>query len=243
MNILNSNIVIACLILTQAVTACFIRHDHIEGSGNVIKQERTVKPFRVIETHGVFNLYLQQKDRDMVTIEADDNLIEFIEVYNEGQTLVIRWKKDINLGEVSKINVYVSVKELERLETKNVGTIESIGTLRMPQLEVLHAGVGNLNLKVESDYLKIKITSVGSVALSGLAREMHIKNTSVGSVKAFDLKADILHVDNSGVGKVEVCAEKEIFINSSGIGSLKYRGNAVVKELDANGIGGVEKVD
>ena len=64
--------------------------DRIEGSGNVITKEISVKSFDELNASGVFNLLLSQGDKESLKIEADDNLMDLFIVENEGSTLKIK---------------------------------------------------------------------------------------------------------------------------------------------------------
>src|SRR5262245_41745197 len=70
--------------------------DRIEGSGNIITKDFTVKSFDELNASGVFNLQLSQGDKETLKIEADDNLMDLFIVENEGSTLKISMKKNSN---------------------------------------------------------------------------------------------------------------------------------------------------
>ena len=72
--------------------------DRIEGSGNVITKDITVKSFDELSASGIFNLQLSQGDKESVKIEADDNLMDLFIVENEGSTLKISMKKNSNFN-------------------------------------------------------------------------------------------------------------------------------------------------
>ena len=64
----------------------------IEGSGNIITKEITVKPFDELSIGGVFSVLISQGNKEQLRIEADDNLQDLFEVKNEGSKLVISMK-------------------------------------------------------------------------------------------------------------------------------------------------------
>src|SRR5688500_19605133 len=69
----------------------------IEGSGNIITKEITIKPFDELSIGGVFSVLISQGNKEQLKIEADDNLKELFEVKNEGSKLVISMKKDVGI--------------------------------------------------------------------------------------------------------------------------------------------------
>jgi hypothetical protein len=67
-------------------------------------------------------------------------------------------------------------------------------------------------------------------------------NTGVGAIEAAGFEADMLRVKSTGVGNVEVNARREISIHSSGVGSVRYKGSAAVKEMRKSGVGGIRRM-
>jgi hypothetical protein len=51
----------------------------------------------------------------------------------------------------------------------------------------------------------------------------------------------VLSIKSSSVGSVEVYASRELSIKNSGVGSLTYSGDAVIKSMESNGIGKIKK--
>src|SRR5215204_1687544 len=96
-------------------------NDRIEGSGNVITKEITVKSFDELNASGVFNLLLSQGDKESLKIEADDNLMDLFIIENEGSTLKIKMKKNSNFNRKKQVKVYVTVKTLKRRGLGMVG--------------------------------------------------------------------------------------------------------------------------
>jgi hypothetical protein len=151
-------------------------------------------------------------------------------------------KDGVNLGNFSKINVYITFKALERLQVEGVGNVYSNSQLHLDHFDLQTAGVGNTNLDLSCNYLTAKIDGVGNLSLKGTATEAILESNSVGNIKAFDLVTDKLTITQNGVGNAEVMAQKEIYISSSGLGNVKYKGDPIVKKLDDSGIGKVKKI-
>jgi hypothetical protein len=65
----------------------------------------------------------------------------------------------------------------------------------------------------------------------------------VGSLDADKFMVDVLHVNVNGVGAASVYASKEIYIQSTGVGGVRYHGSAKVMQSESDGVGGVKHVD
>ncbi|MES2621139.1 MAG: head GIN domain-containing protein [Bacteroidota bacterium] len=214
------------------------------GNGHVVKQERKISSFQKISIKGIFPVVISQDGgSEWVKVEADDNLQELITVENDDNELIISSDDNIAIHKSKRLKVYVNIKTLHALNNTSVGTIASSGPLTFDSLEINSESVGKLELKLQGNFLRANLNSVGLTNLSGNVEEVRINNKSVGVLFANDLKAETLMIHNTAVGLVEVYAAKEFFIRSSGIGNLYYKGAGDVKELKHEGLGKVQKVE
>jgi len=228
------------LVLSAALPAALLlsgisqaqNRETIEGSGNVVTREIAVQPFDGLSAGGVFNVVLKQGDKEQVKIEAEDNLQPLFEVTNEGSTLKIRMKKDVNLKHAKKMNVYVTFRNLKSLNLSSVGNITATGSLRFENLELENSSVGNVNLDLSAQKLSVKNSSVGSLKLTGKADNAIIKSNSVGSIQASGLVVQVMDIENDGVGGAEVNAVKELKVRDSFLGKVRNTGSAHAKKVN-----------
>lgn len=213
----------------------------VRGNGTVTTEVHNVKAFSELELSGVLNVYIEQGDKESVTVETDENLHEYVIIENRGNLLTIDTRKRISIKKKNKMNVYVTVRDIDRLKISGVGHVETSGTLRLKDLDLRIKGVGNVTLDLEADNLDARLSSVGSVSLSGKIGKADIENTGVGKLAAYDLHNEVLNLEASGVGKTEVYASKELAIKSRGVGNVYYKGDAVITDLNIGGVGKVKK--
>ena len=216
----------------------------ISGNGNVTTETKAISDFTQLKLDGVFKTIISQDGGPVwIKVEADQNLQPAVEVKNDGETLIVKNKSGFNFNDPGKMVVYVNVKNLNSLTNTSIGKVETSGTIQVQNLYLKNDAVGKTTLSLKVQKLNAKLDAVGSTILTGSATEADISNKSVGKLDAYDLKTDILNITNKGVGPVEVYAEKEIFIDHDGVGSLHYKGPAMVKNLKDNGVGKVSKAD
>ncbi|MDJ1504207.1 head GIN domain-containing protein [Xanthocytophaga agilis] len=217
--------------------------DRIKGNGHIVEKTFSVSSFDEIKIEGVFTIHLTQGNTESVKIAIDDNLLQYITVENENDRLIVKWTKNQHqsINNV-KSDLYITFKNLQELNLNHVGKLQTTNTLKLQDLVVNVNSVGETNLTLNAQSLTIRHDGVGSLNLDGTAKEATIKCSGVGSLKAFDLVVDKLNLNCSGVGSAEVTAEKEISISASGVGGVRYQGNAKTLQLNASGIGKVKKV-
>lgn len=244
------NFIIALIIIVSlggmlVLTSCnytFNGKGH-KGNGTIVTEERHAMPFTTLDIEGVFPVVLSQDGgKEWVKVEADENLQDIVIVENNNGTLSISTEDGAKV-ESEKMKVYVNVKNLQVLNYKSIGALNTKDTLKLDSLQLNSDAVGKLNLAIEADFIRTNLNNVGSTTLKGIVREARINNKSVGALNAFGLKAGTLMIHNTAVGTAEVYADSAFYIRSSAIGSLTYKGPGVVKELTSEGVGKVSKLN
>src|ERR1035438_7091589 len=129
-----SMIILSILLVNIATISSGCRMFSERGSGNVIKQERTVTAFNAIRISGAFDLILSQGNTQSVTVEADDNLMPIIKTEVKGDELIIENTKPIH--ESHTLKVYVTVKELKKIDLSGAVDMETTGKLTLDELSI-----------------------------------------------------------------------------------------------------------
>lgn len=96
----------------------------VKGNGIVKTQDRNILPFSEIKASGILNVFLSQGSTESITIEADENLLDYIVTSNNGNVLVIKTKDDVNIKKFAKMNVYVTLKDISKLTAETIGGVE-----------------------------------------------------------------------------------------------------------------------
>jgi hypothetical protein len=202
-----------------------------------------VKPFKAINADGVFNIILLQGDKEGVVVKGD--YPKDLKVSNIGDTLFIADTSSMHTStHISiKTDIYVTVTNLNYMTISSVGSTKSKDTLKLKNFTFHAEGVGATNLLLSVDTLNASEEGVGAMTLAGKATFAKITDDGVGALDADAFKVEVLHVNVSGVGAASVYASREIYLQSSGVGGLKYHGPAKVMQNDNDGVGGVKHVD
>lgn len=224
------------------ITTAESRAQSITGDGNVVQETRTADSFNEILAEGVVNIYLSQGSSESVRVEADKNLLPYIITKVKDNKLSIRTKDEIEIEGSTKMNVYVTLKDITKLENNNVGKLETKGQLNLNKLAIYNNAVGSTKLDLNCSDLKVDFNSVGNLTLTGEITNVSIDHNGVGNIDAESLTADVLKIENNGVGNAEVNSSKELYMNLNGIGNISYKGSAVIKEINVNGMGKIKKM-
>jgi hypothetical protein len=198
-----------------------------------------VQSFTSIKANGVFNIILQQGATESVVVKGQ--FPSDLKVTNDGNTLVIMdtLSNHTNFGN-KKVDVYVTFKQLQAMETELVGETKTKDTIKTAHFSYESDGVGETNLTLNADSVTESENGVGTVTLNGKANYANIEDNGVGSLKAQDFKVHVLHASVNGVGSAKVYADSTLYLDVNGVGGLKYYGPARVVEKNSSGIGKVQ---
>ena len=237
------NILIYSAIVALFLTDCTLifADKRMKGDGNVTVEQREVTAFDKINIGGVFNIYLTQGDTESVEVEIDENLQQYVKVYNKENTLYLNIDKGINWGKATRNNVYVTFKNIDDITVGGVCSVKTTNILNLENLKLVLNGVSNCSFELKCNQLDAKLSGVGNTEIAGEAYEFTAIQDGVGKLKANELKAAIVSIKNSGVGSAQIYASEELTMKNTGVGSIYYSGDAVIKSIESGGIGKIRK--
>jgi hypothetical protein len=207
------------------------RNEQVSGNGRIKKEKREASAaVDEISTSGKFKVYITQGNTPSIEVEADENLLPYIETDIREDELRLGPKKGYNIKPTGDIIVRVTVVKLEELAGSGTAGFYSQGTIKGDKLEVALSGRGDAELDLQYNKLEVGISGTGKVRLKGRADEAEIAISGSGDVDAPAMQAQRMEVAISGSGNAYVNASKKLEISVSGSGNVKYKGAATVSQ-------------
>ena len=90
------------LFVLISISASAQKWETIKGNGEVKKETRELNSFTSLASQGSMNVQISYGNSNSVTVEADENLLPYIETKVEDGRLMIRPKKNVNLIETKR---------------------------------------------------------------------------------------------------------------------------------------------
>lgn len=217
------------LLLLVPFLAC--HHRVVRGNGDMITQSRNVDHFSGIKLLGSMDVTLIKSDKTSVEVEADENIMPYIETYVEDGNLVIKMKDNISINSHHDINVRVSCSQIKSLRIAGSGNINGEGKFTSDDaMDIEVVASGNLKLDLNAPSVKVGVVASGNADLSGETKSIDISNTASGNVNASELKAEDAKVSITGSGEVHVYASVKLDASIMGSGNISYKGGAAVTQ-------------
>ncbi len=186
---------------------------------------------------------ISQSESQKIILEAQENLMEFIEVYVYNNTLYIDAIKSYNLCARKPITVYVAAPEIQSLSSKGTGNI--VGTERFQldsPLNLSIDGTGNIDFTWDyAEFVTLESDGTGDMFLSGNASDLYVDMDGTGILhldgeyerSEFDIDgtgdfnglnfiSQESTIKINGTGNVEVFAVESLAVSINGSGNVYY---------------------
>jgi hypothetical protein len=217
-------------------------NDHIDGNGNVVKQNRSVGSFRGIDVSGGLDVFVKQDSNESVSVETDSNLQEYITTKVENGVLVIYQANNTSLNSTGKIKIYVSGKDFESFEASGASDITGESKIiASHDLDFHVSGASKVELDIKAPKISGELNGASSLRLSGETKDVFINASGASSAKCFELLAESADVDLSGASNAQVFASVSVKGEASGASNVKYKGAATSVVVNTSGAGSVSK--
>lgn len=235
-------LVLALSVITTSCRNVFGKR--VRGDGNVRTEERSVSSFKNVDVSGAAKVMVSQGDQHTVKIEGDANLLQYIEVNQEGDRIRIKERQGFHLEPTSDLRIYVTAPVYNHIDVS--GACDIIGQTKITQTEDLEmdvSGAGDIKMELDAPHLKAEVSGGGSINLKGQTKDVSLQLTGAGDAHCYDLLAENTKVDITGAGSAQVYASVKLDATVSGAGDVSYKGNAPTVNQHVSGAGSVKKAD
>lgn len=214
--------IITILALIGLLLACNISTgdggEIIEGSGNIITEDRELSGFTAVSLDGIGRLEIDQTGSDSISITGDDNILPHITTRVRSGTLIISVEENKTFTNVPDLVYQVTVASLERLELNGAGEIE----------------VTNL----DGERLEVTLDGGGSITVSGEVTSQEVDLNGLGIYNAENLISQDVTIQQDGAGSAVVNASDTLDVTINGLGDVEYIGDPTITQ-EINGLGSI----
>jgi hypothetical protein len=211
------------ILLLVLATGC-IEQFNIRGNGMEATEERVVPIFNKVKSSGSFDVVITNGEQFEVLVNAEENILPYIETTVSGNTLLIDIPGIHNVRNRLPMNVFITIPELKGVKQSGSGNITT-DYFTTQRMELFISGSGSISTEVNADVVDASISGSGWMLISGGAGESNLNISGSGNINSSGLAVLRCNALISGSGNMQVKAEKSIFARISGSGNLYYYGN------------------
>lgn len=205
------------------------------GSGNIISETRPTGNFNGITVGGGFEVQVKIGPVTSVVVEADDNIMKYIEISTSGTTLKIRTEDLHNYSDVH-MKVYVTTPSLKTIKASASAEVVVQDVITGSDKLTFNASSG-ASIKTEVDVPEVEAdaSSGASVTLNGKTKIYSSEASSGAEIRSWDLLSENTKVSVSSGASARVHASVSLNATASSGASVTYHGAANVNKTVSSG--------
>ncbi|MEI6576983.1 MAG: DUF2807 domain-containing protein [Bacteroidota bacterium] len=196
---------------------------------NTIKLEKAIE---AIEAGGALRIFLSQGDDPKVVADYPGyvNMQNLVEVNDN--TLSFNLK---GIQKQDKLKIYVTVKNLNRIESSGASNIKGIAPLKSDHFTLEASGASKVELDLSCNNLIVESSGASDVKLAGKSELVNLEATGASNVKAMEMEISKASVEISGASKVSMNVKDEISGETSGAAKLSLKQMPAKPNLETSG--------
>lgn len=215
-----------------------------KGSGDIEKQERSVDGnFTEVKSCCSMEVRIRKGSSRSVTVETDDNLLEYIITEVSGDRLRIRTERNVNLRPSKRVKVYITMPTITGLDASSSSDLIVEDAFRGDELDLDVSSSAEIKVNFTGSRVDVDGSSSGKIELRGSADRASVDISSSCRVNAADFMAKEARVEASSSGRIEIGVSDEIRADVSSSGRVNYRGTPNKVITDASSGGKVSKME
>lgn len=232
-------LIIAITVVVISCSACGQSFKTVHGNNKVIKIERDAPSFTGLRVSAGIDVYLKQGNKEAITVEADENLHEYI--ITEVKSGVLNVYTEANIREAERTRVYVTMKDITSVKTSSAGDVVGETPVKSDRIELSASSAGDIKLEVYAKDIEVDISSSGDMTLSGETDKLEADLSSAGDLNGYDLKTKEADVSVSSAGDADINVSERITARASSAGDINYKGDPKFVDAHSSSAGGIHK--
>jgi len=187
----------------------------VVGSGTLDTEQKGFTDFTIVDVGWGFEVEISQSDSYSISITADDNMFDYIEVSQTGDTLSIGLKWGYSYQDVT-LRAEITLPDLYELEFSG-------GTQ------------GNVKGFTSSHDFVLSLSGGSTISLEGAANDLTISGSGGSQLYLSDFLVHDVTVNLSGGSQATVNLDGRLDGDLSGGSHLKYVGNPTTVDVNTSG--------
>jgi hypothetical protein len=219
--------------LALALSGCGM---FIDGSGEVVSEDRDVSGFAGVVLDGIGNVQIEQNDSFSVIVETDDNLQDYILTTVSGGDLHLDVRDGVCIHP-TRLTYLVTLPDLQRAGIDGSGDITCKGAFTVDGLALVIDGSGDIEAEdVSGNSLRTGIDGSGDMTVAGAVVNHRVVINGSGNVNAAHLLTDTASVLVDGSGDCHLTVSERLVVKIDGSGDVYYSGSpSVSTSIDGSG--------
>jgi hypothetical protein len=210
------------------------------GSGNLETEEYAFTNFTEVEIGSAFEFEIKQSSSYSINVTADDNVIEYVQVSQDGQTLKIRLGGIPGLRLVT-LRASVTMPQLHGLAVSGAssGTVSDFSSTE--DLDITVSGASSVTGDITAGNVEFDISGASTIQLEGSADDIDANVSGASHFNLEDFLVNNADVNISGASTGTINLTGRLDADLSGASTLLYIGEPVMGTINVSGASTLSK--
>lgn len=231
-----------CLLAIFGLILTGCGRENVFGSGNVVTEQRTVSPFEDVILEGSLQVEIKQGQNGRVNLQAEDNVMRYIETTVSGTTLRVRLRNGVNLRHSKPIHVYLESEKYRKVLFSGSGSVTGNDTIKSTLFIYEINGSADARLKVEANEVQVRVDGSGDITMEGKAGDYSSVINGSGNIGAASLQSARASIQINGSGEQQIWVMHELNARINGSGNIRYKGTPATVNSTVSGSGKISKL-
>ena len=210
------------------------------GSGNLETEEYAFTNFTEVEISSAFDFEINQSSSYNISVTADDNVMEYVQVSQVGQTLKIGLRTVTWFGPVT-LRASVTMPELRGLTVSGASRGDIYDFSSTEDLDITVSGASRVNGDITAGNIEFDISGASTVQLEGSANDMVASVSGASRLNLGGFTVNNADVGFSGASSGTVNLDGRLDANISGASRLWYIGEPTMGDINTSGASTISK--
>ena len=236
-------LLVIALIFTTSISAQNWWKNSVKGNGNITKITRSTADYDAIKCAGFMDFELVKGKEGNISIEGEENLLEYIITDVENNALIVKVENGVNLKTSwnKGIKITIPFEDIEKISLSGSGDVWNTDVIVTDNLSIDLAGSGDIKLTVKTESLTSSVSGSGDIKVVGETKNLETNVTGSGDFHGFELNADNTEASVTGSGDIKVISNKMLKARVTGSGDIQYKGNPDKEDTKVVGSGSIKK--
>jgi hypothetical protein len=204
------------------------------GSGNLETKEYAFTDFTEVDIGWTFEFEVRQSSSYTISITADDNVMDYVEVSKKGQALRIRLERASLIGPVT-LRASVTMPGLLGLTASGASHGTVSGFASTEDLHMIASGASGVTGNITAGDVEFDMSGASTIELEGSASDIDANVGGGSHLNLEDFVVDNADINFSGGSWGTVNLSGRLDANLSGASTLWYIGEPIMGDINTSG--------
>ena len=210
------------------------------GSGNLETEEYAFTDFTRVEISSAFEFEIQQSSSYNISVTADDNVMDYVQVSMDGQTLKIGLGTVPRFGPVT-LRASVTMPELHGLTVSEASRGDVYDFSSTEDVNITVSGASRVNGDITAGNIEFDMSGASTVQLEGSANDMVAGVSGASRCNLGSFIVNNADVNFSGASSGTINLNGRLDATLSGASRLSYIGEPTMGTINTSGASTLSK--